>query len=121
MPAAFVESVTVKAQPREGDGREGPPARPTYNTLPLAERFDAVVRMLHEAVIPAAKRQRGFSSFVVISNREKGKILSITFWETEADMRAGEEGEYFPEQVSRLISSLRGPPEIEHFEVDDAS
>ena len=55
---------------------------------------------------------------LVMSEVEADRVLGITLWDTEADMLAGEHGEYLQEQISMLILFLAEPPVIEHLLVD---
>lgn len=85
---------------------------------PREGELEQVVRICREVVIPAAERQEGFLGSMLTSSSEAGKVLSISLWDTEADMLATESGEYLQEQVARLITLLAGPPTIEHHRVD---
>jgi hypothetical protein len=38
------------------------------------------------------------------ADRPAGKAKSITLWETEADLKAGESGGYYQQQVGRLAT-----------------
>lgn len=80
--------------------------------------FDSVVRVLHEQVIPAAQRQRGYFGFLVISNHQANKVVGTTLWDTEADMHASAQGEYLKDQISRLLPLLKSPPDFEEYAVD---
>ena len=80
--------------------------------------LDEVLRITREVVIPAAERQDGFVAFFVMSDQEASRVVSITMWETEAEMLASERGEFLQEQFSRVIALLRGPPLIERYRVD---
>jgi heme-degrading monooxygenase HmoA len=56
-------------------------------------------------VVPAAKRQQGFKSIKLLVERNTGKLQSISLWETEADVRATEEGStYLQEQFAKFTS-----------------
>lgn len=88
-------------------------------TYPIrGDNFDRVIQVVQQRILPAARRQPGFGALVLMSNREEGKIVTNTYWNTEADMHASEEAGYLQEQISWLISLLQGPPTIEHYEVD---
>ena len=80
--------------------------------------FDLVLRTMRETVLVATQREQGFSGMLIMSDRRASKVLAITLWESEAAMLASEEGESLQEQVSRLITHLRGPIEFEHYEVE---
>jgi heme-degrading monooxygenase HmoA len=49
------------------------------------------LRVAREQVLPAAKLMDGFKGIYLLYDQESGKSLSLTLWETEADMRASEE------------------------------
>lgn len=66
---------------------------------PDPDRFDFVLQLLHDTVAPAAERVPGFSSMLIMNNRRTNKIVAITLWESETDMRASETSEYLQEQV----------------------
>jgi quinol monooxygenase YgiN len=85
---------------------------------PHADHFDHVLQLLHDTVALAAQREPGFSGILIMNNRQAGKIVGITLWESEADMRASWTSEYLQEQVSRVITYLRRPPEFEVYEME---
>ncbi|MEW6638786.1 MAG: hypothetical protein AB1425_18435, partial [Actinomycetota bacterium] len=70
-----------------------------------------------DSVAPAAREQRGFEGFLLLADRETGEGLAITLWETEEDLRAGEESGYYREQLNRLAGLLAEPPERRLYEV----
>ena len=80
--------------------------------------FDHVVQILRDTVFPAAQRQPGFSGMLLMSDRQASKVIGITLWESEAAMLASEDEEYLQEQVSKVITSLRRPPEFENCELE---
>lgn len=49
------------------------------------------IRLAREQILPAARLQDGFQGIYLLFDRETGRSLSITLWETEADMKASEE------------------------------
>ena len=85
---------------------------------PRSDRFDHVLHLLHDTVAPAAQREPGCSGMLVLNDRKAGKIVGITLWESEADMRASWTSEYLQDQVSRVITHLRRPPEFEEYEIE---
>ena len=86
---------------------------------PREGRFDEVTRVLKERVLGEAQRRPGFLGFVVMCDRAGNKIVSNTYWDTEAGMLSGDQrSEYLQEQYSRVVTLLRGPPVVEHFEVE---
>jgi heme-degrading monooxygenase HmoA len=48
------------------------------------------LRVAREQILPAARLQDGFKG-IFLFDRESGKSVSITLWETEEDMKASED------------------------------
>jgi quinol monooxygenase YgiN len=80
--------------------------------------LDRVIQVITQSIAPAAHRQPGFLAFVLMSDRDAGTVVSTSYWNTEVDMLASENAAYLQDQISSLITLLRGPPVIEHYEVD---
>jgi len=49
------------------------------------------IKVAREQILPAARLQDGFLGIYLLYDREGGRSLAITLWETEEDMRASEE------------------------------
>jgi heme-degrading monooxygenase HmoA len=49
------------------------------------------IRVAREQILPAARLQDGFLGIYLLFDRESGRSLSFTLWETEEDMKASEE------------------------------
>jgi heme-degrading monooxygenase HmoA len=61
---------------------EGPP-----------DKLDEGVRHAREVILPQAKEMDpGFKGIIALTDRQSGKMLGITFWESEEALRASEEG-----------------------------
>ena len=70
------------------------------------------------SVLEGAKAQTGFQGAYLMTDADSGKALSITVWESEADMLPGEaSGGYYSEQVAKFGSVMDGPPTLEHYEL----
>ena len=72
-------------------------------------------RIFNESVIPAAKAQKGFKGAFFLTDPSTGKGMSLTLWETEEDLKAGESSGYFKEQTAKFGPLLAGPPSREVF------
>jgi hypothetical protein len=60
---------------------EGPP-----------DMIDEGLRHAREVILPQAKEMDpGFKGIIALTDRQSGKLLGITFWESEEAMRASEE------------------------------
>ena len=49
---------------------------------------DDAARRIKENVVPVLKQQKGFKKLYALRDSETGKIYSINFWESEADLKA---------------------------------
>ncbi len=47
--------------------------------------------MAREQILPVARLHDGFKGLFILFDRESGRSLSVTLWETEEDMQASEE------------------------------
>ena len=59
---------------------EGPP-----------DRMDEGLRHVREQVLPLLHQQDGFKGFVALGERQSGKLIGVSFWESEQAMQASEE------------------------------
>jgi heme-degrading monooxygenase HmoA len=80
-------------------------------------KTDEAVRIYRDSVIPAAKKQHGFKGAMLLTDSTTGKGYSITEWETEADMKAGETSGYYEEQIAKFGQLLTSKPIREGFQV----
>jgi heme-degrading monooxygenase HmoA len=55
------------------------------------EQIDESLRQAREEVLPQAKQLDGFRGLIALGDRQSGKTVGITFWESEEAMRASEE------------------------------
>src|SRR5918995_7380136 len=56
-----------------------------------SERLDEGLREIREDVLPQLQQQDGFRGFVVFDNRQNGKLVGFSLWESEQAMQASEE------------------------------
>ena len=58
-----------------------------------ADMIDESLRQTREVILPQAKEgDPGFKGIIALTDRQSGKMVGITFWESEEAMRATEEG-----------------------------
>jgi heme-degrading monooxygenase HmoA len=69
----------------------------TYQGPP--DQIDDGVRYAQENIVPRVQEIDGFEGVYFLVDRQSGKALSITLWESEETMRASEE------EANRLRSS----------------
>ena len=91
-------------------------ARVTFTTV-QPSKFDEAVKLNRDSIMPAAKKQKGFKAFYGLTNRDTGKGITISIWETEADMKAAESSGFYREQLAKAAPLLAGPATMEHYEV----
>src|SRR5262249_37866827 len=72
--------------------------------------------LVQEMVLPTLQQQPGFKGYLGLVNRQSGKSLAISLWESAADMQAVEEA---ANQVrSKSLGVLHAEsPSVERFEV----
>ena len=56
-----------------------------------SERLNEGLREIKEDVVPQLQQQDGFRGFVVFDNRQNGKLVGFSLWESEQAMQASEE------------------------------
>jgi heme-degrading monooxygenase HmoA len=81
------------------------------------DQIDAAIHILRDLVYPVSKEQPGFRGAYFLVERAAGKVLSISLWETEDDLRASEAGGYLREQAAKIAPLLGTPHIVEHYEV----
>lgn len=59
---------------------EGPP-----------DQLDEGLRYVREQVLPLLQQQDGFKGFIAFGDRQSGKLIGVSLWESEQAMRASEE------------------------------
>ena len=79
-------------------------------------KLDEALEVSRSSILPAMKQQQGFKGVLTLLDRQTGKATSITLWDTEADLKAGESGGYYQQQVSKLASFVAAPPAREAYE-----
>ena len=77
---------------------------------------DGGIQLLQKELIPKLKLQKGFRGFLALANTE-GKAVTISLWDTEADMTATESTGWYQAQVAKAAPLLSDEPELEHYEV----
>ena len=56
-----------------------------------ADRMDEGLRQVREHALPQLQQQDGFKGLVALGDRQSGKLIGISFWESEEAMRAAED------------------------------
>lgn len=77
-----------------------------------------VARIYENGVLPLCRGQQGFRGALLLSEADTGQALSITLWESEPDMRAGENSEHLRAQADRLSQYLDGSGTQAYYRVE---
>jgi len=79
---------------------------------------DQAVSLFRESVVPALREQEGYEGVYVLLSDE-GKVLALTFWDSEEAADAGIAGgrSFYAEQVEKFVTLYRSPPGREEYNV----
>lgn len=79
-------------------------------------QIDEGLRYVRDNVLPQIQQQDGFKGMTTLANRESGKTLGITYWESEEALRASEEAaeKMHEDSAEALADTIAG---VERFEV----
>ncbi len=81
------------------------------------DRVDEVIADLEERDIPEFRALDGFRGFLALVDRRKGKIVGMSFWQTDDQMKASEEAVAGARERAARTGGAESEPEVEHFEV----
>ena len=54
-------------------------------------KVDDVARQVQEQTLPRLHKLEGFKGFVALGDRQSGKVIGVSFWESEEALRASDE------------------------------
>ena len=94
-------------------------ARVTLAELDVVRmRLEDATELFKESVVSALREQDGYQGVYVLLSPE-GKVLAITFWESEEAAEAGIAGgrSFYAQQIEKFVTLYRSPPGREHYEV----
>ena len=55
------------------------------------EEIDAAIGVARDQILPLERQMAGFRGLVVLADKEAGKLVSLSLWESEEEMQASEE------------------------------
>ena len=87
----------------------------TFQVPPDA--VNEMTRLQREVIVPAAREAAGFKGILSLVNRDSGKVISLTLWDSEEALRSSEEraGAFRAEAAFTSQGEVVG---VERFEVD---
>jgi heme-degrading monooxygenase HmoA len=79
---------------------------------------DQAVTVFRESVVPALREQEGYEGVYLLLSDE-GKVLALTFWDSEEAADAGIAGSrsFYAEQIAKFVTLYRSPPGREMYNV----
>lgn len=87
-------------------------------TLPIQRgKVDEAIRLFRDSIAPMFKQRKGFKDGYLVGDRNTGKAVSITLWETEADATALDTSGFYQQWTGMLAPCLSGPAVREQDEV----
>ena len=78
--------------------------------------LDALIAFVRDQSLPQLQKAQGFKHFLDLVDRQTGNAIAISFWGSEADMRAAEE---LGNKVrAAAVSAVHAdPPKVDRYEV----
>jgi heme-degrading monooxygenase HmoA len=87
-------------------------------TLELdASRIDDAVGRLEQDEIPRWKELDGFKGFTLLADRESGKVIGVSFWESQSAMDTSEDAVAPSRERAAEAGGASGAPSVERYEV----
>lgn len=80
-------------------------------------KIDEALKLYEESVVPEGKDQNGYRGLFVLTDKESGKVVSITLWDSKEDAAANEDRGYLQQQIDKFNDYLLEPAVQEGFEV----
>jgi heme-degrading monooxygenase HmoA len=82
-----------------------------------SDKMDETIKIYEDSVVPAAKSQKGFQGTYLLTDRNTGKGIACTLWDSEEDAIANEQSGYYQEQVGKFKDVFTASPVQEGYEV----
>ena len=80
-------------------------------------KMQEAIDIANDSVVSAVKAQKGFRGIYFMTNAASGNFLTLSVWETEADMLASESDGFSQEQCAKIGALMAGPPEFGYYEL----
>jgi hypothetical protein len=81
----------------------------------VADRIDDGIRDIQERIVPWTRETEGCKGAIALVDRESGKMIGITLWETHEAMLASESRA--AELRSGAADAIGTSPQVERYEV----
>lgn len=81
------------------------------------DQIDTGIRTFNEQILPAARQLKGFAGAQLLADRKSGRVVGITYWETEEALRDSEAKANELRRTAATQMQATGEPLVERFEV----
>lgn len=78
-------------------------------------RLEEARRLFRETMAPAIHRHDGSKGLLYLADSATGKVMMVTFWDSEAEMNAVEANRDFLRTIEHLARLMAAPPTFETF------
>lgn len=82
-----------------------------------AGKIDEWLELIRDSIVPALQERDGFRGFVALVDREHGKTIGYSMWDSEGALAASEASGHYQAQIAKLGAVLAGPPVREAYEL----
>jgi quinol monooxygenase YgiN len=82
-----------------------------------AGKIDEWLVLVRDSIVPAFKEHDGFLGFVALADREHGKTIGYSMWQSEAALAVSESSGHYQAQIAKLGTVLASPPVREAYEL----
>ena len=81
-------------------------------------RSDEALGILHGVVLPNLREQKGFRGFILLIDPETQNGMTISFWETEAEMTEFQRSGLPEDNLARFLNLFARPAMTDSYEVN---
>ena len=81
------------------------------------DRIDEASKLFEESVIPAFRSQKGYQGAFFISDRNSGKSICVSLWDSEHDAISNEQSHVYQEQLVKFMGLFTMDPFREGYEL----
>jgi heme-degrading monooxygenase HmoA len=90
-------------------------ARLMFGQVP-PDKLDETIDIFRRSIVPAMKQQPGNQGGRLLTDPATGKIVTVSFWDSEAALEAGVSSGYVDEQRAKEAHLFSSQPVVEHYE-----
>ncbi len=89
-----------------------------HTTLQVStDKIDDMLAKLRDEQLPKFKEEEGYKGFTVHADRSSGRVVGISYWESEQAMKASEETANEARSEAAETGGASAEPEVDSFEV----